>query len=399
MLGLLVHLPGLGLVPISVLIAAPIAIPILWTASRPVKQLALWTGVALLTGSIALWTSTVAGLHGPTFDTWAPIVLWVAAIPLLPALAEWALKRVAPRIGILLMLTGGIISTILLYGIEWKGTLGIFVTAFVLILLARRPLLSFITLAVVLAFSAVNDARSMAVAAGLALVILYALRTRQKRDNWVGRTFRVVFTVAMFAFIGLWALSSGLLGEEVQARTVDQLGKSNILFGARAEWAATLSLVPQQPWGFGTGVQPSAAQTTDAIDSVQQAGGDWTSNYFSTIVFGERVDLHSTTANLWFHFGIGGVIVALLVGVILFRGIRDSGVSTKLLGMGGIYLMLMGAWDLLFSPMADVSRLVAGIVVALTVTAMRASDDQYPTGTKPMMIAAASTKAHAHTTP
>ncbi|MDF2993811.1 MAG: hypothetical protein K0S37_4325 [Microbacterium sp.] len=367
MLTLLVQVPGFALVPAAVFPALFLAVPLLSTAPRTVRLLAGLAGFGVVSGAIVLWVSVSAGMDAPEFETWASVVLWLAAIPLLPAAAVWAMRRLSPRSGILLMLAGGIVGAAGIYGAGWKGSFGIFVTAFVLVLLARHGALSCLALFVAVVLSFAFDARSMAVAASAALLVQLVLREKRETGSWWARGTKLVISLTVIVIGSLWALGSGLAGSEVQVRTLDQLSRANVIFGVRAEWASTISLYQHAPFGYGFGVQPSAAESRAAITAVQAAGGDWTAVYFSRVVLGERVDLHSMTANLWFHFGIGGVLVAALLAVILFRGIRDSSASTRLYGMGGVFMILMAGWDLLFTPMADVPRLIAGVVIALSV--------------------------------
>lgn len=370
---LLVHLPGLGLVPVSVFPALFLAVPFLSQATRRVRQLVAWTAVAMATGVVALLLTVTSGTRPPTFDTWAPIALWAFALPLLPLVAEWSFKRVSSRTGILVMLAGGIASTLAAQGFVWKGSLGIFVSGFVLILLARRPVLSATALLCVLALSFLNDARSMSVAAGASFVVLIVLYWRRTSNGWFREALILVVSLGSAGALGLQVLVSGLAGPEIQARTVDQLGRANFLFGVRAEWASTIALAGVSPGGYGVGVSPDSATKQKAIAAVQAAGGDWTADYFRNTVFGERVDLHSTIANLWFHFGVGGIAVACTVAVLLFAGLRTIGASLRMFGLGGIFMLLMAAWDLFFSPMADMDRLVAGLVIALAALKARAN--------------------------
>ena len=363
MAALLVHLPGLALVPIAVIPALFLAVPLIWSADSVVRRIA---GVAAAAAIAGLLLRFFVSHNLGDVAVWGSVLLWLCATPVLVAAAGWALKRIKLRTGILLALAGGIISTALNIGLEWKGTLGIFATGFVLVLLARRPLLSLAALAGVTFASFVNDARSMAVAGAAAFVLMLIVQGRQR--GGLARTVKVLVATVVLGGALLWVLTSGLAGTQVQIRTLDQLSRANVLFGFRAEWAVTLSLFQSQPLGFGVGATPSDAQAGAGVAAVQAAGGDYLSRYFSDIVLGDRVDLHSTTANLWFHFGVVGVVLALLLAVVLFRGVRDYGPSAGTLGVGGMFLILMSAWDLLFSPMADVDRLIIGILIALAVT-------------------------------
>jgi len=370
MLLLVVHVPGFSLVPIAVFPALFLAVPFFHSAPLAARRLAAATAVALISGAIVAGVTTSMGNRTSSIAVWGPIVLWVICIPVLVAAAAWSLRRISVRVGVLLMLAGGIASSAIA-SFEWKGTLGIFATAFLLVLFAGRGFMSFIALGAVLVLSATNDARSMAVAAAASLLVQWILRERRKPRGSVQRAVRIMVIGAVAAGLAVWAMASGVAGQQVQARTLDQLEKANPLFGVRAEWAATTALAESHPFGFGVGVAPSDSAIGEGILAVRAAGGDWTSRYFSNVVFGERVDLHSTLANLWFHFGIGGVVVAIVVGVILFRGVRDAADSARVFGMGGIFLMLMGIWDLFFSPMADVGRIIAAIAVAFAVADIR----------------------------
>ncbi|WP_279367319.1 hypothetical protein [Microbacterium testaceum] len=370
MLLLVVHVPGFSLVPVSVFPALLLAVPFLYGAPVAVKRLAAATAIALVSGAAVAGVTTSMGNRTSSVAVWGPIVLWVICIPVLVAAAAWSLRRISVRTGVLLMLAGGVVSSAIA-SLEWKGTLGIFATAFILVLFAGRGFVSFLALGAVLALSATNDARSMALAALASLLVQWILRERRNPRGSVHRAVSIVVIGAVAIGLAVWAMASGLAGQQVQARTLDQLEKSNPLFGVRAEWAATTALAENHPFGFGVGVAPSNSAIGEGILAVRAAGGDWTSHYFSNVVFGERVDLHSTLANLWFHFGIGGIAVAVVIGVILFRGVRDAADSARVFGMGGIFLMLMGIWDLLFSPMADVGRIIAALAVAIAVADLR----------------------------
>jgi hypothetical protein len=279
-----------------------------------------------------------------------------------------------------------VLSAVLVYGWDWKGTLGIFVTALVLVVLVKRPVVATVALLAAITYSASADGRSMAVGGVLTLIVAIGLRRPSRgAGGYVG--FFAVAAVAVLATV--WAMTSGLLGAIVQARTLDQLSKpAGLISGARVEWAAALELMGQRPLGFGPGVRATDAQAHDAVNAVQSAGGDFTADYFTTVMLGQRVDFHSTASNLWFHFGVGGVILAIALAVVLVRGLREAGTTRSVLGYGGIYLMFMASWDLLFSPMADVNRLIIGALVA--VVAVRA-DERVSEGRE---LARSSTSSH-----
>ncbi len=365
MFGLLVQVPGLSLVPFSVLPGLLIVAPMVTTAPRSVRRLATAAVFALTAGLVVHAVSRGYGLESGSLATVISVVIWSLTLVVLPAMAWWSMKRIKPRTAILLMLVGGIASQLVLVGLSWKGSLGIFATALALIVLSSHEVLATMALVALAAIGFANDARSMAVGAGLAFVIAVVLRLLRRGGARLSRTLALLAAVAAVGAALVWGLAAGLAGAPIQERTIDQLNHANVIFGVRAEWAASLSLFQENPLGYGLAIQPSEAAVNEAITAVRDAGGDWTSNYFSQWVFGERVDLHSTLANMWFHFSVGGVVLAAAVGYLLFTAIRDARSTLGIYGLGGIYLAVMALWDLAFSPMGDIDRVIAGLCFAL----------------------------------
>ncbi|WP_146066127.1 hypothetical protein [Cryobacterium sp. Y82] len=160
----------------------------------------------------------------------------------------------------------------------------------------------------------------------------------------------------------------GTLGAEIQQRTVDQMrGGQSVLAGGRAEWAASFRLAEQFPFGFGTGIRVEGGIQNEALSAVRTVGGDADASYFRSFVFGNRTDLHSQFVDLWFHFGVGGVLVSVLLAVILCMAVPRVLSALKEIGAVASLVILVAAWDLLFSPMADSDRMTAGILISAAV--------------------------------
>lgn len=366
---LLFHVPGFSLLPISVFVGSALLLVIYWRAAMPIWWVTAAAGVALLSGFLLHWLRATQGYVSGEAFTVATVVMWIVGIAIIPTLGIWALARVDMRMGVILMLLGGLVGATLLSGLEWKGSVGMYASGLLLVILARRPALAVVALGGVLMLSGLSDARYMAIAAVGSLVVA-ALTTATPRRYLSNRARfgRLVFALAAVAVLGLLIPSSGLLGAEAQARTLDQLSKpANLVTSARVEWAATGTLMSQEPIGIGVGIRAQDAQVLDAVNSVQLSGGDYRSSYFTRVVFGDRVDLHSITANLWFHFGIAGLLLVIILAIILLRGLAGATRFRRELGFAGPFLMLGAMWDLFFSPMADVDRMLAGLVLALWV--------------------------------
>lgn len=100
------------------------------------------------------------------------------------------------------------------------------------------------------------------------------------------------------------------------------------------------------------------------IDRVRLAGGDFTSPYFSQVVLGDRVDLHSMFANLWFHGTVFGVVFAAFVLFSLVRGLANLSRLPEVWQTFVSFCIWMALWDVLFSPMQQSDRIALGLGLA-----------------------------------
>jgi hypothetical protein len=399
LLGLLVKVPGFSLFPASLVLAA-LLMPVVarsFRVTRLVMALATVTGLAVLSGFVlSLAVPSEAGSAGG-LDVAVPLVLWLCCIPALVALGVWAIERVGIQKGMVLLFLGALTSSVINAGtIGWKGSIGFYATLFVLSVLSQAPL--FFTraaLAGAAILSTLFDARSMAVIIGLTFVATFVSR---RALAWATRRpLRALLVISAAAsagaFFAIQAMQSGLLGATVQLRTLDQMRNGSLLTGARAEWAATIELVQIHPFGYGTGVRVEPGLQSDAVSAVRAAGGDAGASYFRIMVFGERTDLHSQTADLWFHFGVPGVIVALLMLLILITAAPHLIGQVRNFGAAPIMVALVALWDICFSPMADLDRTVAGLLVAVVVTVAsrrKASHDSGLARPNPKLVASPS---------
>jgi hypothetical protein len=374
LLGLLVKVPGFSLFPASLVLAA-LLLPVIarsFRATRLVMALTTVTGLAVLSGFVlSLAVPREVGAAGG-LDVAVPLVLWLCCIPVLVALGVWAMERVGIQKGMVLLFLGALASSLINAGtIGWKGSIGLYATLVVLSVFSQSPLFfSRAALAGSAILSIMFDARSMAVIIGLTFVATFVGR---RALAWATRRplrALVVISAASSAaaFFSIQAMQSGILGATVQLRTLDQMRNGSLLTGARAEWAATFELFQNRLLGFGTGVRVEPGLQSDAVSAVRAAGGDAGASYFRIMVFGERTDLHSQTADLWFHFGVPGVFVALLMLLILITAAPHLIGQVRNFGAAPVMVALVALWDICFSPMADIDRTVAGLLVAVVVT-------------------------------
>lgn len=367
LLTLLLKVPGYSLVPLGAL-SGIMLILVTWRHLRGKRlRFLVWgTGLALFVGLAWRVLNIVSSAQPASLETFASVVLWLLAFPLVIAAGLWGLSKLTPRFGMILIALGAMLGSLATAEqVSWKGTLGIYVAMLLLLLVASSASLSAVALTGIAAVSAAADARSMAVVAGVSLVVMVFTR---RNPGGRARTFWMLGLIAAVGVAAIWAMSLGLFGESVQQRTLNQLTNPVFIFGgARVEFAATIALASANPLGYGVAMSPSSTDVAAGIDAVRLAGGDWTAPYFMESVFASRVDLHSTVSNLWFHFGFGGLLFAILLLVLLLRNLAPAAQEgRRILGMAAVFAILIGLWDMLFSPMGNSDRIIFAVLAAAT---------------------------------
>ncbi|WIE65409.1 hypothetical protein DEI99_002425 [Curtobacterium sp. MCLR17_036] len=369
----LMKVPGFSLLPAPGLLLGVLLAPVIVRAVRrePIVQLLLGAAlVATASGLLTVaYTPVTSGSPGEPFVQ-ATLIAWIFSIPVTVALIMWASAGVPTRTAVVLVLIGGLVSALVNEPLAWKGSIGIFSTLLALALVWGRPLIvPRIILVSSAALSAIGDARFMTLIALLAVVATFiGRRTRDRLARNPVRWSIVITGAALVATrLAITAMQSGLLGPAIALRTQHQFvaGRSWIE-AARTEWAASLHLFSAQPSGFGIGEVTNGGLAREAIARVQAVGGDYTADYFVVDVFGSRVDLHSMTADLWYHFGIGGLLVVLVTAAYLLVALPASISRARTGGVLVVFACLAGAWDLMFSPMGNVDRLIVALALAGT---------------------------------
>jgi hypothetical protein len=376
LIGLGFKFPGMGFVPMGVLFG-------LSQFARNFKIFTtVYTGRLLVT--IAFW-AVISGLLVRLFASERELdslglmavvttAIWVAMMVLVAITIIIPVQRIGLEKSFVLVGAGMAIGTYLLVRpekYEWKYALGYGVVILGLGIAARRTLpVSIIAGIGFIFFSFSQGARSIGiiVAFSIAAAVLASVRGSSQRENRIGPG--IVFGSAL-TFSGLvaaiiYAMKTGWLGEKLQASYIEQTaGGQFILIGGRTEWRASWDLFLANPWGYGLGGQPSGDQKRSAIAAATEFRGSYFDPYFTKSVFGTRVDLHSAFCNLWFHFGIGGLLLALTILVILVRGVLRALHLSPVMVAPAVFILAFGIWDLLFSPMRQYDHIGLAIGIAV----------------------------------
>lgn len=213
--------------------------------------------------------------------------------------------------------------------------------------------------------SAVSDARS-SFAILLLSVVLTAWQLRPGRRSRRSSALRFVAAITAIGLVvynvGQTLLLDGYLGDAAQERSVDQIDTSgSLILGGRPEFAATIALMTNRPFGYGSGILPTLSDITVAKTGMAAIGYQPNNGYVEVYMFGDRFELHSVFGDLWAGFGIPGL---LLVAVIV--GLSISGLSSMIAANAAsgvlIYLAVRGFWNLLFGPLYGSAMLLIPLV-------------------------------------
>lgn len=216
-----------------------------------------------------------------------------------------------------------------------------------------RRALEVLALLVLAGVSALQDSRSYFATFLLAAVIV-AWQLRPAFSNRRTSTFgAVAFMCVLGAAIynlGTALIVDGYLGHDVQARSIAQIDTSgSLLLGGRPELAASVALMKDQPWGFGSGTVPNLADILVAKSGMAAVNYNPNNGYVENFMFGGDFKLHSVVAELWAHFGIPGLALGLAIGVVVVRNLGTL-VSNRRASAVVTFLACFTLWNLLFSP-------------------------------------------------
>lgn len=369
---LVFKLPGTILFPVLALALALAMAPIVLVRLSSFmvgRVLGVVVVAAVLVGFLLrATTDPTVGTPG-SWQVAITLTAWLLAIPMGVGLGWWIKDHLSADAFVRLILLGALVSALTIERpFSWKGNTGVYLTLLVLSMVpVHNRWLTRIVLVVSAAVSAVSDARFMSLIAIIVLVSTFigdgTRRSVSRRPFlWV---VMIVAGLAILVQSALAAMRSGLLGTEIATRTIAQTaGGRSLIEGSRTEWAASLHLFSVQPWGIGLGEVANGGLAREAIARVQSVGGDYTSSYFIVDVFGLRTDLHSILADLWYHFGPGGVLVAAVAVVVLVRALPSAMALAVRPSAVALFAMATGAWDLFFSPMPESDRVTLALLFA-----------------------------------
>lgn len=237
----------------------------------------------------------------------------------------------------------------------WKFQLAFGVTFIVLALVTaqRRTSVSVAALLGLGLVSVVLDFRSWfafcSLAAGL---LLWQARPQSVASKPASRLLSLLFLAMLAAisyFGATYAIVGGYLGDELQARSVQQIQTSgSLIAGGRPEWTITWVLMQHNPAGFGLGVVPNSEDILRGKEGFAKVNVVFQPDYVD-FLFGGQFKLHSMVADFWSNFGAVGLLLAATVAGVLVAGFL-SALSRRQVSPLVAFLVVANVWNLAFQP-------------------------------------------------
>lgn len=237
---------------------------------------------------------------------------------------------------------------------SWKFDLALPVTIVVVGWLGRQPsrLPGATALVLLGVLSALDRGRSFFALCVLAaaLVIWQQRPTAGRNAMWRWYPLAVLTGIGAATYLlATRLLVAGYFGIEAQQRTVSQIEQSgSLISGGRPEWAASVALFRERPFGYGVGVVPNTRDYSVAksgMDSINVDAGGYLQNY----MLGGGFRLHSVAADLWVSYGLVGLALAITIGFALVRTLSSLTAARRCQPLVALAVVL-AVWNLLFGP-------------------------------------------------
>lgn len=237
----------------------------------------------------------------------------------------------------------------------WKFELAFGATIIVLALVTSQRRTT-VYVAAMLALGLVSvllDYRSwFAFCAVAAALVLWQARPRAAISKPASRVLTLLFLAALG--VGGYAAASfaiveGYLGDELQARSVEQIQTSgSLIAGGRPEWTVTWVLMQDNPMGFGVGVVPNSADILAGGEGFATVDVPFQSGYVE-FLFGGRFKLHSVFADFWSNFGVVGIVLGMTITGVMLAALSWS-LTRRCATPLGVFLVIANLWNLAFQP-------------------------------------------------
>lgn len=244
--------------------------------------------------------------------------------------------------------------------------------------LVRSRAIELLTVITLMVASALTDSRS-AFGTLMLVAAFLAWQMRPMQTNRVGSAFRGVLGLTLAAvaayFVGQALILNGYLGRVTQQRSLQQINDSgSLIAGGRPEIAATVALMRDNIWGYGSGTRINHHDLLVAKTGMASIGYDPHNGYVERFMFGTTYEVHSVLGDLWTRFGLVGLAFGLLGLFVTLRWVGRS-VTTSMASAALLFLVLRSLWNFFFAPWYYSMGTLA-LTLALVVMTKEKGEDQ-----------------------
>lgn len=191
-------------------------------------------------------------------------------------------------------------------------------------------------------------------ALGLTIFLWRWNRVNRLSRSRVMGSFAILVGAAYAVYkAGIWLSLNGYLGLRNQLVTAAQIDAGgSALAAGRSESGAAFSLFAYNPFGFGPGVVPTSNDAIVAKTGLLSRGADINGTYVNDYLLGDGFKLHSVLGDFWVNFGVAGLALgAIFLGLLLVMLVAQ--ISARRPAFLPIFVVLVGLWDMLFSPLGS----------------------------------------------
>jgi len=189
------------------------------------------------------------------------------------------------------------------------------------------------------------------------------------------RTWGTIAGMALMAVAAYFAIQSliyeGVFGEAALERSRMQIETSgSLIAGGRPELGATIALLQQYPFGFGSGVVPTAGDVWVAKSGMAALNYNPDNGYVEIFMFGGHFEVHSVIGDLWLVFGLpGGILGFIALGACVYGLARL--IARREASALTIFVTVFSIWNMLFAPLLSSYRLLALALALVAIEATR----------------------------
>lgn len=205
----------------------------------------------------------------------------------------------------------------------------------------------------------------------VAVAILVLVRGRDSRMT-VGRLLLAIIAIVGGAVVLISAISAGLFGATVQAKTLSQADEGPGILMGRTEPPLSVTAVLQRPllgWGNADAIPWSTiSEAGDLANSL----GMRPDVYVPLWVRDDgTVSLHSILLGSWAEAGVLGALLPVVLLVVFIRALWRRGAAGSLPLVA--FVAVHGVWDILFSPWSYYRGALLAVSVLLVLWSARST--------------------------